>query len=165
MENETQNPYKTPEASLDTAQGKNLSEIYTRFSAWAVLGLSIITLGIYSVFWLYGRSKAINAVSDEPIGAAFVNTTIVLFVLSSLNTITGFFDIIPPDNVGLVLMSSIISFASSIMIIVWVFKIRDRIHLYSGREKGDSAWAGPILTFFLNILYLQYKINQTIDEE
>lgn len=162
MENQTENPYKAPEAALDISEGKRLSEVFQRFSAWSVLGLSIVTLGVYSIFWLYNRSKSINSVSENPIGSTFIVISMVLLVVSCFDTVSGF---ILPGAPTLLLILSVISFIGTVMSIVWVFKIRNRIHLYTGSEKGDSAWAGPIMTFFFNILYLQYKINQAIDEE
>lgn len=44
MDNTAENPYKAPEAEVVSDSGTgSLSDIFPRFSAWGVFGLSIIT--------------------------------------------------------------------------------------------------------------------------
>jgi len=63
----------------------------------------------------------------------------------------------------LAVVSSVLSLVSSIMFIVWAFKFRNRLNRVT-QSAGKPTWCGPILTFFLNVLYLNYKINQNIDQ-
>jgi hypothetical protein len=161
MENEQNNPYKTPEAAVGVERGGQLSDVFDRFSAWGVLGLSFITLGIYGIYWMYSRTQRINPHTSEPIGSAFVTTTVALYVLGAMGNLAEVLDM--SDTVIVVL--SLASLISGIMGVIWIFKIRNRIHDYIGAVKGEKTWFGPVLTFFFSVIYVQYKINCVIDEE
>jgi cytochrome b561 len=160
LENTADNPYKTPDAEVVINNGNNnLNAVYDRFSAWGVLGLSIITFGIYVVYWLYNRTKKINARVDNPISSGFITAALVLYVLSFVLPFIGGFTG-SDENIY-----SLISIPAGIVQIVWYYKLRNRIHSYVNAQKGTYAWIGPIKTFFFNVLYLQYKINKIIDNE
>jgi hypothetical protein len=47
--------------------------------------------------------------------------------------------------------------------LIWAFSFRNRLNILSGEARGSDYWAGPVLTFFLQTLYLSYKVNQLID--
>jgi len=159
-----ENPYSAPEADLKSSSQANVLNIFTRFSTWAVVGLSIITMGIYAVYWLYSRSKAINSVIDNKIPSALITTSLVLYVLGMIINYGPFLlgsavvDILP----AMMIASPIIGLASFVAMIIWVFKFRNRLNEMTQSE-GKPTWAGPILTFFFQVLYLNYKINQHID--
>lgn len=161
METEASNPYKTPEASVDTSQGGKLSGVFERFSAWGVFGLSLITLGIYPLYWLYTRTTQLNIHTREPISSGFVFSTLILYFMGLMGNIADALE----WNVEITLALALAGMVGTIMFIVWAFKIRNRIHDLVGANNGDSKWFSAVLTFFLNSLYLQYKINCLIDEE
>jgi len=159
MESDMTNPYKAPESSVEKLSSGELAGVLPRFSAWGVFGLSIITLGIYGIYWLYTRTQKLNAVLDKPINSVFTTITLVLY---SLSLITNF---VPKDDPVVAGVLSLLGLAGGIMMIVWVFMIRRRIHEYVGIPSGHPQQLGPILTFFFSTIYLQYKINQIIDIE
>jgi len=162
IENETVNPYKSPEASvIESTNEGGLSHIFERYSTWATIGLSVITLGIYVFYWLYTRTERLNQHTDAPIGSAFINTTIVFYVLSLLQYMEQFTEVSET-------FSAVIGFVaviSAILMYVWIYKIRNRINLLLNTVKGDESWLGPIYPFFFSIYYFQYKINGVIDSE
>lgn len=159
MESQAENPYKAPEAEVETASQGHLSEVFERFTAWGVFGLSIITLGIYPLYWLYTRTQQLNSRIDNPISSAYMITTIVIWIISMLsNGVTP----INPQIGGIMALAGL---PAAIMQIVWAFKIRSRIHDYVTAAPGTFAWANSFLTFFLGALYLQYKINKIIDNQ
>lgn len=158
MENQAQNPYKAPEAEVESAATDKISEVFERFSAWGVFGLSLITFGIYNMYWHYNRSQRINERMEYQISSLFINATLTLWVLSFIANAGGF---LPP------MVTAILGFASLaylVMYIMWCFKIRAAIHAHVNAEKGTYAWANAFLTIF-GALYLQYKINKIIDNE
>ena len=162
IENDSVNPYKSPEAAvIETSNESELSPIFERFSTWAVIGLSVITLGIYALYWLYTRTERLNQHTDAPIGSAFISSAFVFYVLSLIPTLNYFMEI----NATLVAVMSLASIISPILMYVWFFKIRNRINQLLNTAKGDESWLGPIYTFFFTIYYIQYKINSKIDNE
>lgn len=64
---------------------------------------------------------------------------------------------LPSDITSIINISDLVA---SILILVWVFKFRNRFKLIHQDKKIDLS---PILTFFFQIFYLQYKINQVHD--
>lgn len=65
-------------------------------------------------------------------------------------------------------IGAVFAFASlPYMVIYYIcaYKLRSQIHERLGVRKGDRLWIGPILTFFFSNIYIQYKINQAIDQE
>lgn len=160
---ETQNnPYTAPEADLNTATSGNGITVFDRFSAWGVFGLMFITLGIYYVYWAYTRTQRINSVVENKISDAFILTTMGLYIVYFFASFaTPFFG----DSLGMFfeIAVGILGLAATILPIVWVFKIRNRINQVTGSEKGDTTWLGPVMTFFFSAIYLQYKINQNLD--
>lgn len=159
MNDQVENPYKAPESDVAPVFGNGLSSIFDRFSAWAVFGLAFITYGIYTMWWAHSRTKRLNPHIDEPIEKSFTTTTLILIACYFIGIpLTG----INPA-VGAVFM--FLGFVGYIMLIVWFFKLKNRLNTHLGSVKGDSHWIGPILTFFFNSIYLQYKINAVIDKE
>jgi len=161
MNQETANPYQTPEASVETASGGKLSSVFDRFSAWGVFGLLLITLGIYGLYWLYNRTQRLNQHVENPISSTFITTTLVLYVIGILTNFAPLLGIAPEISLALGLAGLV----GTIMWFVWLYKLRNRIHDYLSASKEKGNWFGPILTFFFNVIYLQYKINQSIDSE
>ena len=163
MDESASNPYKAPEAAVSEAAGEKLSDVYDRFTAWAVFGLGVITLGIYYIYWMYTRTRRLNPHIEEPISDAFIYTTLVLYFGGLLNYIAPALGL-PPAVVGLIGVASMVG---GIMSVVWAFKLRNRIHTYLGSSKGsvENNWFNAFWVFFLNAWYLQYKMNKIIDSE
>lgn len=159
MDTTAENPYKAPESAVESPTTGQLSEVFDRFTAWAVFGLSIITLGIYPIYWYFTRSQRVNTRTKSSISSAFINSAIAIWAISF---IASFGEFIVPE---IAIVSGILSLVIWVMMIVWSFKMRDAIHQYVGASKQTYAWANAFLTFFFGPLYLQYKINQIIDNQ
>ncbi len=159
MNDQVDNPYKAPDSDVAQVSNGGLNGIFDRFSAWAVFGLAFITSGVYTMWWAHSRTQKLNPYIDEPIEKSFINTTFILIGCYFVGAfVTGV-----NTTIGAVLM--FLGFVGYIMLIVWFFKLRNRLNTHLGYVKGDRNWIGPILTFFFNSTYLQYKINAVIDEE
>ena len=157
------NPYAPPQAVVDDVS-PNRSSItaFKRFSTWGVVLLAIVTLSIYVPYWLYTRTKVLDRIApQEPIPRLVINAAITLFIFSMLfSFIEGAY-----PTFGVKLSSSLLSLLSGVSFIVWAFMFRSRLNTILGASSGDPLWLGPVMTFFFQILYLNYKINQGIDAE
>jgi hypothetical protein len=157
------NPYAPPQAVVDDVPPNRGSiTAFTRFTTWGVVGLAVITLSIYVPYWLYTRTKVLDRVAPEkPIPPLLINAAIMLFILSMLfSFLEGAY-----PTAGVKLSSSLLGLLSGVSFIVWAFMFRSRLNTLLGASSGDPLWLGPIMTFFFQILYLNYKINQGIDAE
>lgn len=159
MDTAATNPYQAPAAEVVESTKGGLEGIVPRFSAWGVFGLNLITLLLYGYYWLYSRTRRINEHVDNPIGQGFMVTTLAL---CSVGWLSNFVVRIDPEMGA---MMSVAGFPGGIMALVWSFKLRNRLHQIQGLNKHDQFWAGSVLTFFFTMLYLQYKINQSIDSK
>ncbi|WP_019605068.1 DUF4234 domain-containing protein [Teredinibacter turnerae] len=155
---DTANPYSAPQSEVNAPSAGKLSAIFPRFTAWAVFGLGLITLGIYSFYWLFSRTRQINPVIENPISPLFMGATLGLYIV-------GFASNIPLNNPIVTMVLSFLSVAGSIMFVVWAFRLRSRIHQVANISASDPSRINPVLTFFFSVIYLQYKINQYIDME
>ena len=150
------NIYSMPESDLLIDTGKS-TDVFERFNTWYTIGLSIITLSFYMPYWLYTRSKSLNQIVDNKISSLFINTVITLYVLSFLIGIGEVFY----ENIEIYsIVSTFTNLAANILFIVCVFRFRNRLQ----NEVADpQVKVGIVLTFFFQIFYLQYKINELID--
>lgn len=158
MENNTTNPYKTPEATVENTPTGQLFNVFDRFTAWGVFGLSLITFNIYNIYWLYSRTQKINDAMSLKISPMLVNIASVCGVLSIAS---NFIQFMPPAIGGILTLASLAYF---VMYLIWCYKIRAAIHEHVNAQKGTYAWANAFLTIF-GPIYLQYKINKIIDNE
>lgn len=162
------NPYSAPDSDV-TVQvlGNNVDFIkqFKSFTTWGVVGLTMITLGIYSYYWIYSRTQTLNSIhSSNPI-ANWI--PIAVIVLGVIGYFVGYAPMImndPQMAISFATISPIISIASLIIYITWAFSFRNRINEVTGANEGDTFWLGPVLTFFFSFYYFQYKINQMHDQ-
>lgn len=148
------NPYAAPNSDIVNETGSSDIHCFTRFSAWGVFGLSIVTLGVYPFYWMVTRSKIINNNVKQPISAALINVNIAIYIVNFVLSIVA--EAIGPQ---MVMLSGLISIVYLVIYLIWLFKMRDKIEEIMGRRGALSG----IMTFFFNALYFQYKINEAID--
>ena len=162
---DTQNPYAAPTANVASdSLGQDVSKIrvFKRFTTWGVLGLAIITLGIYGYYWMYSRTKTLNTLIPENKVASWIVPAVI--GLGIINIIMSLLPLVSPElALSLSLVSLPFSLIGFVLIVMWAFKFRNRLNIISGSSKGNVFWLGPILTFFFQLYYFQYKINQMHD--
>lgn len=147
------NPYSAPESDVSTVELATGIDNFDRFSAWAVFGLSVITFGIYPIYWMYTRSQTLNSFHDKKISPLLL-TTFLLLVITSF--ITGLF----PQTEGVVLMlAGIVNLLYLVVYLVVLFGLRNRLNEIVMDE------ISPVITFFGSAIYLQYAINKCIDQQ
>lgn len=149
-------PYTTPDSDLYAVEGSHKITNFKRFSAWGVFGLGIITFGMYPIYWLYTRSKTLNSFSENGISAVLLNILILFVVVSfSSGVLSGFM----PENSIIAAANGILTLPYMILYLVVLYKLRNRLN-----DITESK-IGPIITFFGSSIYLQYKINEEIDNQ
>jgi len=163
---EKQNPYAAPTSNVASdSLGQDVSKIkaFKRFTTWGVIGLAIITLGIYGYYWMYSRTKILNTLIPENKIAGWLVPAII--GIGIINLIFSFLPMaVSPEIVQAIsLISIVFSLIGFVLVITWAFKFRNRLNIISGSTKGSPFWLGPILTFFFQLYYFQYKINQMHD--
>ena len=134
-----------------------------RFSAWFVFGLSIITIGIYPIYWMYTRAKIINSLHENKISSTLLTSLIIVTVLSyGLDFFGSDNDL--ESEISIDIVGLFIGLVYLILYLVVLFKIRNRLQIIINRTSNQSYELGSVFTFFFFVIYLQYKINQSIDE-
>lgn len=150
-------PYKTPEATLTTAgEAQNILD-FQRFSAWGVFGLTIITLGIYSYYWMYSRMPTINAMHKDKISKGLLINFLVVTVLYYASSFVG-------ETEAAIIFTLGITLIYMVLYIIVVFKMRNRLQDIMNQSSNNQYQLGSVLTFFFNAIYFQYKINECIDD-
>lgn len=158
MGKSAQDPYKTPVAELVAASEGNGSILkLKRFSAWGVFGLGLITLGIYPLYWLYSRSIDVSSLHEKPISRVLLNAFLLTYILSFAVDLMG-------DGDMAAISSLVIFIVYLILYLTVLFTLRSRLQDVMYVSSGTIYKLNIVLAFFLSAIYLQYKINQCIDE-
>jgi len=155
------NEYRPPDSNVENQVGPQGIETLPRFSAWGVLGLAIITLGIYPLYWLYKRTERINEICEKEIPQWLSGAALIFYTLGLVT------NMIPEQYYEdpLVLFgAAAVSIVNLVFYIWWIFAVRSRMQMMIDRDRFPDFNVGPVLTFFFQTIYLQYKINQYIDK-
>jgi len=151
MTEEDKSIYQAPDSELVTESQGDVN--ISRFTAWAVFGLGILTGGIYGAYWLYSRGQQLNAVSERKFPAnvalGFIILSILYTVVSAVAGESGIFAAI----LGILFLAYIATY------IYLVFTFKKCLSGHTGIKLGG------VLTFFFSSIYFQYKINQYIDSQ
>jgi uncharacterized membrane protein len=156
-------PYQPPtvDVSPPDVRSANTIQVFEKFSTWYVLGLTFITLGLYSVYWLFSRSRRLNKLKYiEPVSETYMQVTAAAWVLSYP---VGIGEIYMQDNASYLLFSRGLEIATAMMILVWAFMFRNRLNTFLEHCSVKTSRLSPVLTFFFNVLYLSFKVNQNLE--
>jgi len=141
---------------------KNLDQInlFKEQSTWSLFFFSMITYGVYTFFYVLRQSKRINSQLPEGetyIPAYFMNILLVLTILS-VPLFIGY--IFVPYGHPIDVASDLVDFTWGVMMIIWGFMARNRMHAIFGIKEGDQEWFHGLYTFLFTPLYFNYKINR-----
>ncbi|AJQ97878.1 DUF4234 domain-containing protein [Gynuella sunshinyii] len=154
--------YKAPSSNLEMqASGEDL-QAFERFSAWGVFFLSIVTLGIYSMYWMFSRTKVLNRISDQGISSPVIWITLVAYIIIMVLSYGGAF-LLPAEIAVAVQLFAVVAYF--IFMLIWIFGFRAAIVSIARSHGQPDFRANGVLTFFFQALYMQYKINQFIDRK
>lgn len=124
---------------------------------WILVILNIITLNVYGAHYIYIQSRKLNKILEDDMkisdllqGTILLSAYIVLVgtILAYINN-SALFDYI----------ANLASLVLTISLIVWSFKIRNRMNKILNLQKSDSNWFHGFWTFLLPPYYFNYKIN------
>lgn len=153
---EIENAFEAPKADLSTPFTDNPILGMKRFSAWGVFGLSIVTFGLYLIYWMFTRVNNVNRISKVA-KASIIAVYIYLGASIISNVVLYGFMLV---NVSLAL-----SLISLISFYVAIYSLRRALTEMINQGTENKVTIGPIKTFFFNVLYIQYKINEAIDNQ
>ena len=120
---------------------------------------SVITLGIYIFYWVFSRKNSLNLISETKLN----NAVVIIYFISAIGSYLGSYlgGFISQDSY-LIVFSNLLGFVSFISGVVISFKMKDILKEFSDNNEMNISY-NRFLTFFLNIMYINYKINENID--
>lgn len=136
-----------------------INEIFERKSVAKTFALCVFTFGIYVIYRLYTLTDQVNGFLRKPISGWFVISAVAVHFISLFSLIIFFTAKGSPE---LLIFSKVMHLVSSIFHVTWLIKIRNRINLITGVGKESKFWLNPVLSSFLHVIYIQYKINQLL---
>ena len=164
MKNE--NPFTPPSSNLEIEHSHKRSPLIQLpcFSTLLVVIFSIVTLGLYNLYWMYTRTQKLNALlsPEDRIANWLPTAAMTLAFISILLSISS--EYIPVTEEFLVIDNTI-SIINFVFTLTWVFAIRKVINLLLESRPEDESWLNGFITFIFSIFYFQYRINQIHDSE
>ena len=126
---------------------------------WLILFLTVITLGIYALFWLRRQNQAMAILRpDLKLTPLFGNIALaVAFVSAGLDVAN-----LISNAHGLDTASNSLDRGFNILYLVLTFQTRNGFNLLLRAQKGDNRWFSGLWTFLFGVMYLQYKLNKCI---
>ena len=134
-------------------------DIFPRKHLGWMIALSLLTLGLYVIFWMVSRASIMNARSEYPISSGLITMT-VIFTLISVAALVGSF--VFYDEYSLKLLYIVTLLVTMICMVVLIFKIRDRLNVMTESHSDDRVYLNGLQTFLFSSFYVQYKINEII---
>ena len=155
-------PYQPPKSTLDHDPIEPQPEaVFRHLEVASMVIYSVLTLGIYVLYWLWVQTRVVDANSDTPINPVVLKAASILHVIFVLSYVSN-------QWIGytsfLAIFFPLTNFAAGVLYEGWVFLIRDEVNRLSGAKRGDLAWASPFWTALFMPFYLQHKINQILRE-
>ena len=128
-------------------------------SIWLILLLTVITAGIYAVFWLRRQSLLINSLRpDLKLSIVYANIVLAFaFVSAGLDIISVVITSPTFDT-----WASISDRIYGLLLLVLSFQVRGGLNGLLQVSKSDPYSFGGVYTWLFSVMYLQYKLNQNI---
>jgi hypothetical protein len=150
MESEI-NPYEAPKSTIRSTEEIALK----RAPVLLIFFFALITGGIYVPFWYWRRRDVLNRMAPErgvtTLSLVAFTILVVVFVASfTMAFMTEGAELTPNQELPL----QILNWSYAIVVLVLGFRVKGILEAnYADRISGVGV-------FFLNIFYLQYKINR-----
>lgn len=127
-------------------------------STWKLLGLGVITYGVYFAYYIQRQSKEINVAisSNDKISLGFVYS---IFVMSYVSLILFIAYMFVDEGHPIEGISDLVDIIVGIMLIVWGFKARNRVNTCCDLNSESDVWFHGFWTFLFTPLYFNYKVN------
>lgn len=128
-------------------------------STWGLVGLTVITYGVYLVYYARRQTLILNEFSppDKQIGLNYIRAWFVVTYGSLALFFVYFF--VPNDSVW----AEIGNFADrldGLLGLIWAFLARNSFHRLLTSQKGTPNWMHGLWTFLFQALYFNFKVNR-----
>ncbi|HDY7923017.1 MULTISPECIES: DUF4234 domain-containing protein [Vibrio] len=114
--------------------------------------LTIATAGIYPLLWLYRNQTIISDVTKSK-----VTNDIFIIWIAVCAGLGGVFSNVDEDL--FLMLSGILSIASTVLYIVWAFKAKKALQNYALNEFRFELKMNVFYTILFNVYYINYCIN------
>ncbi len=137
-----------------------------KISVWKMVLFSIITLGIYNIFWVYRRGSELkNLERESPITDWFLHVYLIIWIFGLILYslfLTKFSLLWDTNNLEVSGISAlVVSFAFLIMICLEYKRVLDDKMNYDGLDTKLSGFFTVVFTAF----YIQYEINRILNKK
>jgi hypothetical protein len=151
-------PYAPPQAELSN----QAAPLPKYVSVWLAIVLTFVTLGLYMPYWTLTRSRDLNnAAQAKMVNYNFAWFVALFFVVSYvLGFCVEYFEIMQGQRTIINVTSNL----SNILMLIWNINFRSGLNKFTGAEKGTRLWSNLFYTWFFQMYYHQYKINQIIKD-
>ncbi len=135
----------------------NIQELQSQ-STLRLFLLTAVTYAVYPVYFLRRLTNHANVdlALDQRISHDFVVANF-FFAYLSLAMFVPY--LIVPEGHPVEAISGLIDLVSAVLILVWCFKVRNRLNSLLVLAPGSASWFDGLWTFFFQFLYINYKIN------
>jgi hypothetical protein len=155
----TENPYAPPNAALILEPQSDLIGELKSQSTWVLVGLGLITYGIYFAHYSARQSKILNRHLGT--SAHIPGVLIVAFMFVSYVSLLFFPTIfLFEENHLLVLIGDVIDLVWFSLILIWGFYARNKFNKLVCTSSADDRWLSAFWTFLFTPYYFNYKINK-----
>ena len=132
--------------------------IFPRQSVWRLIVIVLGSLGCYTALWLWASSRALDrnlpgrriASWYFPVSAGLTCASLAL-VLAELCF---------PDAATLHVAARIAIYLTFFLLLVWTFKVRNRVNLLLRSTKRSPFWLHGFWTATFGVVYIQKQINE-----
>jgi len=140
-------------------ENKELIEKLKNQSTWKLLGLGVVTFGVYFAHYIKKQTDIINEHLhiDLQISKGFI---ISIMILSYASVALFIAYLIVDYGHPIEKVSHITDKVWAIMLVVWGFKARNRVNSHCFLISNRKNWFHGLWTFFFTPLYFNYKVNQ-----
>jgi hypothetical protein len=155
----TDNPYQPPTDAEEPGLAAVEVGALRRQSVLFLVLVSVLSWGIYAIFWLVKTTRAVNRRVEQRISPTFVQSAVVVCAASYAVAAISLFaesSASARDWDSLDRMATVVQTA---FVLVWVFRIRRCLNVSTGARPGMTMWVNGFFTFVFQQFYLQYKIN------
>ncbi len=121
---------------------------------WAlVLLFGLVTLGLFFLVWIFIQSRWVRRIDPRSNATALLAVYLVLTILGQL-TAGG------EEEGGAAILGSVLVLAGAIASIIAMFSMRRSMLDYYNQVEPIGLKLSGILTFFLNVFYLQHHMTR-----
>lgn len=134
---------------------------FSRQRVLVLLGLNLITFGLYNAFWLERCARTIGRIEPEKrIGIMWALITLAIAFLRAVLDVGTLVTDDPYTYPYLDAGERLFRRCVIVLFIILCFKVRNRLNGLLRAQRGDGLRFSGLWTFLFGSFYLQYRINR-----